>query len=296
MVYNHYLNLVYLAYWRNEMNDLQKAEFNILKYYDEFTKKHNLNYFLFAGTLLGAIRHEGFIPWDDDIDVAMKRTEFEKFEKLFIDSNYEEDGYTYQSRKLYPYQALALSKIRSKEINMVERMPNTQKGNYGPWIDVFPFDNIPDDEEKRIEQYKKVSLYNELIKKLLLVQVEPEDKGLRKTAKRIVQSLNENLYQFNLLLPYLFKKRHEWMTRYNNTKTTHSADISYMQYKDYNDFSKRFFKNSDLDDLIAGKFEGKLFSIPRNYDEILTTHYGEYMTLPEEADRKVHKIEYLIED
>lgn len=276
------------------MNRLQKAEFNILKYYDEFAKKHDLTYFLFAGTLLGAIRHEGFIPWDDDIDVAMKRFEFEKFEELFIHSNYEKDGYLYQSRKLYPYQALPLSKIRSKEIDMVERMPTTQKGNEGPWIDIFPFDNIPDDHGQRVEQYKKVRFYNELIKKFLLVQVEPEDTGIKKIAKGIVQMLNERLYKGYFFLPYLFRKRNEWMTKYNDIETSHSADISHMQYKDFNDFSKRFFKNSDLDDLIEGKFEKKLFSIPRNYDEILKTHYGDYMTLPKESERKQHKIEYVI--
>ena len=166
------------------MNDLQKAEFNILKYFDQFTKKHNLDYFLYAGTLLGSIRHKGFIPWDDDIDVGMKRDEFEKFESLFLNSNYKEDGYIYQSRKVYPFQALPISKIRSKEIEMIERMPKTQKGNYGPWIDIFPFDNIPDDPKLRINQYNKVNFYNNLIKKLLLIQVEPNDRGIKKNCKK----------------------------------------------------------------------------------------------------------------
>lgn len=186
------------------MNDLQKAEFNILKYFDQFTKKHNLDYFLYAGTLLGSIRHKGFIPWDDDIDVGMKRDEFGKFESLFLNSNYKEDGYIYQSRKVYPFQALPISKIRSKEIEMIERMPKTQKGNYGPWIDIFPFDNIPDDPKLRIDQYNKVNFYNNLIKKLLLIQVEPNDRGIKKTVKRIVQRMNEKLHPlYFLCLIYL---------------------------------------------------------------------------------------------
>src|SRR5699024_9240851 len=210
------------------MNALQEAEFNILKYFDQFTKEHDLDYFLYAGTLLGAIRHKGFIPWDDDIDVGMKRDEFEKFEELFMNSNYKEDGYIYQSRKVYPLQALPLSKIRSKELNMIERMPKTQKGNYGPWIDIFPFDNIPNDPEKRAEQYKKITFYNNLIKKFLLIQVEPSDKGIKKSVKIVVQWLNETLHPFYFFMPYLFRKRHEYMTMYNNIETTHAGDLSYM--------------------------------------------------------------------
>ena len=177
---------------------------------------------------------------------------------------------------------------------MIERMPDTQQGNYGPWIDIFPFDNIPDQKNKRIEQYEKVRLYNEIIKKFLLVQVEPEDSGIKKIAKKIVQNLNEKLYRFYFFLPYVFKKRDEWMTKYNDIETTHSADISYMHYKNFTDFSKRFFKNDDLDDLILGKFEGEYFNVPKNYDEILTIHYGNYMEIPKKSERKEHKIEYLI--
>lgn len=276
------------------VNALQEAELNILKYFDEFTKKHGINYTLYAGTLLGAVRHEGFIPWDDDIDVGMKRADFEEFEKRFIQSDYEKDGFIYQSQKVYPSQALSLSKIRSREIDMVERMPSTQKGNYGPWIDIFPFDQIPNDQEKRVEQYKKVSFYNELIKKFLLVQVEPADKGLKKFTKKIVQSSNENLHRAYFFLPYLFRKRHEWMTKYNGTETSHSADLAHMHYKSYEEYGTTIFNNDDLEDLTEGKFEDQYFPIPKNYDKILTTLYGNYMELPKKADRKQHKIEYTI--
>ena len=274
------------------MNDLQKAEFNILKYFDQFTKKHNLDYFLYAGTLLGSIRHKGFIPWDDDIDVGMKRDEFEKFESLFLNSNYKEDGYIYQSRKVYPFQALPISKIRSKEIEMIERMPKTQKGNYGPWIDIFPFDNIPDDPKLRIDQYNKVNFYNNLIKKLLLIQVEPNDRGIKKTVKRIVQRMNEKLHPLYFFMPYLFKKRHEYMTMYNDIDTTHAADLSYMYYKDFGEYSKTFFTNKDIVNLTVGEFENEEFNIPVNYDIMLKMLYDDYMVLPEESERKIHKIEY----
>lgn len=278
------------------MNRLQQAEYNILKFFDKFTKENNLKYFLYAGTLLGAIRHKGFIPWDDDIDVGMLREEFDRFEMLFLESNYKEKGFIYQSRKNYPYQALPLSKIRSNELKMAERMPTTQKGNYGPWIDIFPFDNIPDNLEERRKQYKKVNFYNNIIKKTLLIQVEPEDHGIKKNIKKIIQWSNERFHEYYFFLPYVFKKRHYYMTKYNNIETTHVADISYMHYKSFEDYSKRFFRKKDLENLTVGHFEEDTFNIPANYDEILKTHYGEYMKLPPENERKIHKIEYEIEN
>ena len=276
------------------MNRLQRADFEILKYYDQFTRKHQLKYFLYAGTLLGSIRHKGFIPWDDDVDVGMRRAEFEKFEKLFIKSNYEELGYIYQSRKIYSYQAFELSKIRSRELNMVERMPETQKGNFGPWIDIFPYDNVPDDLQKRKEQFKKVNFYNEIIKKFLLVQVEPADSGIKKITKKIIQRTNEKIHEYYFFMPYVFRERAKWMKKYNHIKTSHSADLSYMYHKDFEDYSRTILKNKDLENLVEGEFENKKFSIPANSDEILTSLYGDYMKIPKKSERKEHKIEYLV--
>lgn len=276
------------------MNILQKEELEILKYFDNFTERNNLSYILYAGTLLGAVRHKGFIPWDDDIDVAMKREEYEKFEKLFINSDYREKGFNYQSRKIYPYQAIPFSKIRSKQINVIERVSKTQKGYYGPWIDIFPYDNIPDDPEKRLEQYKKVNFYNTILKKFLLIQIEPEDKGVKKIVKKIVRNINENLYRSYFFLEYVFRKREEWLKMYNDIETTHSADISYMYHKNYQEYSGTFIKNKDFKNLKKMDFEDRMFYVPKNYDEILTNLYGNYMKIPEKSERKEHKIEYLV--
>ena len=278
------------------MNELQEAELKILKYFDRFVRDYNIEYFLFAGTLLGCVRHKGFIPWDDDVDVGMKRSEFDRFEKEFLKSDYRKMGFSYQSRKVYPSQASSMSKIRSNEVNMKEKMPKTQKGNFGPWIDIFPYDNIPDDQDKREEQYKKINFYNNIIKKFLLIQVEPNDKGIKKILKKIIQMTNENVYEYYFFLPYLFKERDKWMRKYNHIETSHSADLSYMHYKNFEDYSSSIIKNKYLEDLVDREFEGEKFRVPVNTDEILTNLYGDYMKLPDESERKKHKIEYLIKN
>lgn len=278
------------------MNDIQKAEFKILGYFHKFCENHNLKYSLYGGTLLGSIRHKGFIPWDDDTDVMMKRDEFERFEKLFLKSDYEREGYSYQTRKLIPSYALAFSKIRTREINIRERVSKTQKGNYGPWLDIFPLDNVPDDEDLRRAQFKKVAFYNKLIRLFLLVYLKEEDKGLRKILKGLVQWSNENLGRLYFFMPYIFRKRNHYMTMYNQVSTSHCADISYIFYKDYEDFSKQIFENQMMDDLILGEFESGDFFIPRKYDEILTIMYGDYMELPPVEERKQHNLEYIYQD
>lgn len=276
------------------MDDIQKLEFEILEYFAKFAKENDINYSLYAGTLLGSIRHKGFIPWDDDIDVSMNRENYEKFIQKFSHSNYKNDGFTFQTKTKQNFIAMPISKIRSDKMNIREKLPKTQEGNYGPWIDIFPFDNVPDDENLRRKQYNSIRFYNNIIKRTLLIQVEPEDKGLKKLVKRVIQKTNEMCYKWYFFLPYVFKKRDETIQMYNNVETMCSGDISYMFYKSYDAYMTSIFENEDLKKQSIGIFEGKEFPIPQAYDKILSRQYGDYMTLPSEKDRKVHKLEYEI--
>src|SRR5699024_4027266 len=221
----------------------------------------------------------------------MLRKDFEKFEDFFINSDYEKVGYFYMSRKLYPFNAQPFSKIRSKNMNIKERMPATQKGNFGPWIDIFPFDNIPNDSKKRREQYNKVTFYNNIIKKIMLFQVVPENKGLKRRFKEVLQKINDKIYPLYFFMPYLYKKRNKYMTMYNDVETSHVADLSFLYYKDYEDYSRHIFKKEYLEDLTDGQFETEFFKIPKKYDDILTIMYDEYMILPPDSERKTHNIE-----
>lgn len=272
------------------MNELQKEDLKVLKYFSKFADENKVEYTLYAGTLIGAIRHEGYIPWDDDVDVVMTRDQFDRFENLFLKSSYKKDGMEYQSRKVYKFYALPFSKIRSNTLNISERMPKTQKGNFGPWVDIFALDRIPDSEEERKKLFDEITKYNNIIKKFLLVQVEPTDKGLRRVLKKIVQTTNEILHPLYFFLPSVFKRRDEAMRRYQGKKTTHYGDLSYMHYKSYEEFEKGFVREEIMKSRILAKFEDDKFYIPEHYDEILTTMYGDYMTIPDESERKQHKI------
>lgn len=172
------------------MNQLQQEDLNILNWVTKECDQHGINYILDSGTFLGAVRHKGFIPWDDDVDIAMLREEYSKFEDVMVNKLIDKSGYRYQSRMIDKYYVNEFAKVRSDKIDVREVVSKTQKGFNGAWIDVFPFDNVPDDKNLRLKQFNKVDKLNRMINLQLLVQ-------LTKRIKELEKSLNQ---QFNLLM------------------------------------------------------------------------------------------------
>lgn len=272
------------------MNELQKSELKLLKHFDAFATKHHLKYSLYAGTMLGAIRHQGFIPWDDDIDVAMKRQEYDRFIDLYLAEQPAEAPIFIQCQKTFKHYAFPYAKLRNTDIQIKERASNTQKGNVGSWLDVFPYDNIPDDEVLRQEQFEAIFAINQKIHNLLLINVGTNETTLKKAVKTLIQTKNEMTYQINPIILYLFKKRHAIITQYNNQKTEYAADLSYMYYKNYDSFIKTRVKNESFESLGTCRFEDADFMTLKDTDTVLTTLYGDYMALPPVEERETHEI------
>ena len=122
------------------MNDLQKRLLVILKEFARVCGKHNLRYFLNGGTCLGAIRHKGFIPWDDDVDVMMPREDYEKF--LTLQYEYEGTPYFIQSWKSDPRYTYGFAKLRDSSTTFIEDFYRNHRINHGVWIDIFPLDGM----------------------------------------------------------------------------------------------------------------------------------------------------------
>lgn len=150
-----------------EMNlrKLQLAELEILKDFIRVCNELKLTYFLDSGTLLGCIRHEGFIPWDDDIDVSMPREDYE----IFLEKGQAllKREYFLQSYKTEPNYTLNFAKIRNSNTTFIESSVKDLNINHGIFIDIFPIDGYKPD--RKIENYineKKITLYNVQINKL----------------------------------------------------------------------------------------------------------------------------------
>ncbi|MBK2403285.1 LicD family protein [Erysipelothrix rhusiopathiae] len=275
------------------MNELQREDYNILVWVKAFCEREKINYFLYAGTLLGAIRHQGFIPWDDDVDIAMEREDFERFDTLMAKELDHNSPYRYQSRIKDKYLAIEYSKVRSDVLKIKETVSKTQKGYEGAWVDIFPMDRVPDDETLRREQFEQVNKYTRLLRIFLLVQETENDKGVKLIVKKTMQFLNEKLYKINVFIPILMKKRYKAMTKYKDVDTTYIGDLSYLYFENYDQFNATLIDRKYIENPVEVLFEDEMFKVPTDSDAVLTRAFGDYMTLPKEEDRKIHRIETL---
>lgn len=236
---------------------------NILVNIDAFCKKNGINYSIAYGTLIGAIRHKGFIPWDDDIDIIMQREEYEKFMSLYNDEYYElirENDVPNHLHSRVSDPSLYLEFTNSLRANKI------YKG--GLWVDVFPIDKVPEDT-KRYWKIKK------RIKRLFLLQCVGEVKGYN-----IVQNLaHVFLYPFTKIFRRISQRE---IKKYNDTDTRMGAALC-VWHKNFLPFPIIW-----LNEYIDVEFEGHSFKAIKEYDAFLRNVYGDYMQLPPESQRVAH--------
>lgn len=132
-----------------DLNELHKTQLEMLKEFDQLCNDNNLTYFLTGGTLLGSVRHQGFIPWDDDIDLGMPREDYIKLQKIFEKND---EKYFLQHFDSDPYFGIPISKLRRKNTYYPEKVLKNNQGHKGVFIDIFPWDYIPKNIFKKIFQ------------------------------------------------------------------------------------------------------------------------------------------------
>ncbi len=238
------------------LKEIQQEEFAILCYIKNICKKNDISYFLCAGTMLGAVRHKGFIPWDDDIDISVPYTDYFKLIELIL----QEKKYTIVNDENCDLFRWGYTKVCHKNI-LGQQIGFPIPSPIGLAIDIFPIYSLPDDEF----EYKKTILENERLKGMLkdecIFHLETE--------------------QFYKLKKYL---RDLWHTiGYKKTKKVMrtcvevpgNAEEEFVSYEAYEKF-------------IEMEFCEELFPVPIGYDEILKTLYGNYWELPPEEKRKSH--------
>lgn len=131
----------------NSLRKLQLTQFEMLKIFDSFCRKYGLHYSLYAGTLLGAVRHGGFIPWDDDLDVCMARDEYDRFIELWQDN--PRPGYILQNKENTPTFSQSFTKLRKDHTTFLQSKEEAGAYHTGIFIDIFPIDRIPSGKVSR---------------------------------------------------------------------------------------------------------------------------------------------------
>lgn len=254
------------------IRELQDYLANNLKEVDKVFAKYRLRYFLVSGTMLGAVRHKGFIPWDDDIDIGMPRKDYElliKHSNEWLPEYLEFVCPEYDSDYPLPY-----GKIQDKRTTCVEKLYRKLDG--GVFIDVFPLDGVPEGKIARWWHFRKFLFWR---KAIYFMYRDPYKHGKGPSS------------WIPLMWQKLFKRKYV-QKKLKRVMTECEYDGSHFMSEHYN-AQTRFMPRSVFGNPTDIEFEGMMLKGVEQPDEYLTIEYGDYMTLPPENKRHQHNFHYL---
>jgi len=263
-----------------KLAQLQKRQTDMLKAFIEVCHKLDLKYYLIGGTLLGAVRHKGFIPWDDDIDVAMPRHDYmimmREGVKLFQKPYFLQ---TYESEPLTPYTWM---KLRDGESTYIEYTTRNLPMNQGIWLDIFPLDFCSRGKmHMTILKYKRHFAEMRIDDSLVLskVQRKPLVKAVRYFLKSVARTCFPTVQSavFYIDMAYQSIKTGDQYTVYGTIAEKHVFPAEW------------FGEGNQLE------FENLMTVVPSAWDKVLRELYGDYMKLPPEDKRKPGHNVYVID-
>lgn len=239
---------------------------------DKACSEHQLRYYIWAGTMIGAVRHKGFIPWDDDLDIAMPRADYNKLvenAKEWLPQQFE--FVCAEDDESYP---LPFGKIQDASTTLIERMHLRYLG--GIYIDVFPIDGVPSNAFKRKLHFAKYEYYKRL---LYLIHRDPYKHGHGPSS----------------WLPLLCRKLYTMKEVQRKVKALlQEYDFDACELvADYDDGSKGTMKKSVLGTPTPYEFEGTTLLGVEQYHTYLSNKYGDYMKVPDHSQQRQHNFHYL---
>lgn len=268
---------MYYRYDDNVLKKLQDVEKSILYDFQCLCEKYNINYFAIGGTLIGAIRHEGFIPWDDDIDLGMLREEYDKFLAI-PEEEYCDKYYLCTPEKTNEYYSI-IPKFVLKNTSYVTQLAiDSGVDEIGIFIELFIFENVSADKKKRANQIKKVNWVKNLHAQTVSSNIVIYDKGIIGMIKWVAK---KTLSIAVKILHIDSKKTNAAFLAVTNS----DKETGYVAY--FGDLTTEDFlsKKEELLPLEKCKFEDITISVPHNYDALLHNAYGDYMEIPPEEAR-----------
>lgn len=251
---------------------LRSLQLEMLKYIDEICTNNNLRYYAAYGTLLGAIRHQGFIPWDDDIDLYMPRSDFDKFQRIVKADNTYYNVISMLNTSSY-YQPFAkLSDFRTVLIENNEPKEYDQ----GVYIDIFILDSLPSDKKKAKRAKKKCHRY-------MILTYSLADNGFPKDKRGIVLLKSIFVWAYIKVI-LLLGKQDSIKMKYEKAAKKYDYNNSIICFPEC-PFYTELYSKSTFEKYKTATFEDMTVRVPNNYKECLVQCYGDYMTLPPEEQR-----------
>lgn len=263
------------------LRHVQRLELMILTDFIDVCKRNSLRYFAYGGTGIGAFRHKGFIPWDDDIDVCLPAADYERLLQVFQDEY--ADRYQVMNAHIDPHYPLATSRIMIKGTQFCEEALKDLPLDLGIFLDIYALDNVPDDEKLFRRQARSAWFWAHLRLLKLIPKPYIIYHGFKGSLVRAVTyTAGWIISHLPISLEYCVKKETEARMRYAHIKTNRIAYLC-----DTNPYLL-VWKWSDVLPLKHMTFEGMDVCFPANIDEHLRAFYGDYMQMPPENERKNH--------
>lgn len=253
----------------NILKQIQSTELEILIYFDNFCKENHLKYSLSGGTLLGAIRHKGFIPWDDDVDCMMMREDYDRLISLWNEKA-DTDKYILQLKDNSPAFSQSFAKIRKNNTTFLQEGEPAGEYHNGLFIDIMPADRFPNGKFRRSLYYIDVMLYQLFTREF----VPPKSGFFVKTVTGFILSLTNSKSRVRLRKFYLNK-----LTKYNNDKTLEiisTETVSSMH---------RHYSPDLMNETVDVEYEGVMLKASSKWKEILEVGYGDYMKYPPKEEQ-----------
>lgn len=261
------------------LRKVQLAQLDIAKEIKRVCEKIGIHYFLDSGTLLGAVRHGGFIPWDDDLDIGMLRDDYELF--LSKAPSVLNDEYFLQTCDTDANYGLMFAKIRKNGTLFIEEASEKSGAHNGIYVDVFPYDVYPDDIKK--QKYQKYQLF--IIRRALLIKCGYKPWIMSSSSKKN-KLFKSMIYKviWLVFLPIsriaLIKKYHKIAMQYNSINATY-----FYKQDGATDYGEWLVSQSCFASFTKLKFEDDEFDCPIEYEKYLTEIYGNYLELPPVEER-----------
>ncbi|MCI1923283.1 MAG: LicD family protein [Lentilactobacillus buchneri] len=258
---------------------IHQIELGIFNRFVQIATKHHLHYVATGGTLLGAIRHHGFIPWDDDMDIAMLRDDYQRFLEI-APKEFKNDHYFLQTPWSDHNFALSYAKILDQN-TFIEEHNNINNARKGVFLDIFPLDKIPTSDAKRRRQMIDIKRLDSRI--YLKLRYNIIDNPIRKFYGALSTEQIDTANDFK-------KARENMMTAYNDRVNLDQVKNLASQYA----YEKEIFSLEQLQETEIVPFEDTQIIVPSDYDAILKQMYGDYLKLPPENHRSEKHIIKLI--
>ena len=255
------------------LRKLQELQLMIAKEVDGLCREHNINYVMTGGTLLGAIRHKGFIPWDDDLDIAMPRKDYERF--LEVCKKELSDKYFLQNTETDPKYGFLYAKVQLKGTTFLERNAEKSGAASGIFIDIFPLEFLPKDKKLQKSLWRKLKFY----KTLLLCKSKYRFAG-KKSLIKTAGYFCIKCYSLVVSKKAIIKKLNKIISQINVAETDTYTNL----FGAYS-LEKEIYSKKDIDNSKDICFEDTVFRGPEIPENFLENLYGDFMRLPPEDKR-----------